>query len=201
MSLALAITSSRDVSGHRLGWPSGHDPLEHNAIGHVLMRPRCDGVLIGRVSCRVDDLKSHGTLSSGRIAVTAGARRERIFARPNARATIVMGVRRCDMLARGARSIPPGSIGADPRAVGSTESFDMALAQVVYAHGRYHSPGSGLPCRRGCSTARRSRVSNASARPSMSHAVVLESQTARATFQGLTRCRFWAQGFVHVEGG
>lgn len=136
----------RDVSGHRLGWPSGHDPLEHNAIGHVLMRPTCDGVLIGRVSCRVDDLKSHGTLSSGRIAVTAGARRERIFARPNARATIVMGVRRCDMLARGARSIPPGSIGADPRAVGSTESFDMALAQVVYAHGRYHSPGSGLPC-------------------------------------------------------
>jgi hypothetical protein len=111
MSRALAITSCRTFSGHRLGRPSGHDPMEHNSIGHVLMGPRCDGVLTRPASCRVHDLMGHGTLSSGPIAVTAGARREMIFARPNVWATIVKDVRRCDMLARGARSIPLGLSG------------------------------------------------------------------------------------------
>jgi len=96
--------------------------MGHNSIGHALMGPRCDGVLIGPVSGRAHDLMGPGTLSSSRIAVTAGRRRVMIFAQPNARATIVMGVGRGDMLARGARSTPQAL-----SAFAASQPFDVGL--------------------------------------------------------------------------
>jgi hypothetical protein len=104
MLLTFAITSRRDAPGSpSRAQSSSHDPVGHDLLGHTLIGHDVIVSSSAPTCCRARALRGRATLSTSRIAVTAGGRRVPIFALLNAKAAIVMGERRNGMLARAAR--------------------------------------------------------------------------------------------------